>query len=185
MAKKKYIEKRVYDVSAGKRYANIPKAVTDCPNYRKLSCEAKALLLDAASLLNGVNNGDISLTHTVLRDFGWNSKRKLFSARHELEHYGFINMSRQGGSHVATLYSLAWWNIHHCKGKLQVPSTNTPACTYLVEKPIYPKPNRKQSIQPDTVKVLRTGELSEREIKKSGSPLILKRFTPDTVVGDL
>lgn len=173
MAKKRYSEKRVYDESAGRKYANIPKAVTGCANYRKLSCEAKALLLDAASLLNGVNNGDISLTYSVMRELGW-SKRKLFLARAELEYYRFINISRQGGSHTPTLYSLAWWNIHHCKGKLHVASTSEPQRTYLEEKHVYQKPNRKKTIQPDTAKMLKTGEIPAHEIKKSVPPVIPK-----------
>lgn len=181
--KSKYGEPRNYDQSAGRQHANIPKSVTDCANYRKLSCEAKALMLDAASFLTGVNNGGISLTYTRMRELGW-SKRKLFRARHELEYFRFINISRQGGSHSPTLYSLAWWNVHHCKGKLDVPATNEPQRTYLKEKPLFNPKKVANSIQPETVKILRTGEISTGKIEKSGSGLIPKRFRVDTVVGD-
>lgn len=163
MAKKKPFVKTVYDQSAGKQYANIPKSVTASANYAKLTHEGKSLLLDAASLFNGKNNGDISLTHSLLHPKGW-SKRKLFHARHELEHYRFINISRQGGRHSATLYSLAWFNIHPCNGKLQVPATSDPARTYLDEREKWVKPKansgKKTPWSPSVLHLVSTGEVS-------------------------
>jgi len=160
MAKKSHTQPVAYDVSAGKRYAAIPKAITDCANYRKLTTDAKALLLDSASLFNGKNNGDISLAIKLMEPLGWN-KRRLMRARRELEYYGFITIARQGGSHKPTLYALAWINIHHCCGKLEVPSTKAPACTYLEEKSKYVPPGRKPSIQPETMRILNTVEIPE------------------------
>jgi hypothetical protein len=65
------------------------------------------------------------------------SKRALMESRSELEYFGFIDQTRQGGRHRATLYALGWINVHWCKAKLEVPPTNKPACAYLKEKPPY------------------------------------------------
>ena len=151
--------KTAYDQSAGKQYSNIPKAVTACANYFKLTHEGKSLLLDAASLFNGKNNGDISLTYKMMHPKGW-SKRKLEHARHELEHYRFINISRQGGRNIATLYSLAWINIHPCGDKLQVPSTSDPARTYLIEREKWRKPKSKSTWSPADLCLVSTGEVA-------------------------
>ncbi len=167
MAKKKTYVKTVYDQSAGKQYANIPKAVTACANYAKLTHEGKSLLLDATSLFNGKNNGDISLTYKMMHPKGW-SKRKLEHARKELEHYRFITTSRQGGRNTATLYALAWINIHPCNGKLQVPATLEPAKTYLTECEKWVKPKAKKANQspwsPSIMRLVSTGEVS-RNVK--------------------
>ena len=159
MAGKKYNEPVVYDQSAGKQHSSIPKAVTSCANYAKLTNDGKALIQDAGTQFNGQNNGNISLTYTLMHPMGWSNKRTLFNARHELEYYGFINMSRQGGRHSPTLYSLAWINIHRCGGKLQVPATTSPAKTYLIEREKWTKPKRRGKWSPETLRLVATGEV--------------------------
>lgn len=164
MAKKKTYLKTVYDHSAGKTFTAVQRAATACANYSKLTVEGKALLLDAASLFNGKNNGDISLTYKKMHPKGW-SKRKLEHARKELEHYGFINVTRQGGRNTPTLYALAWINVQPCGGKLQAPSTSEASATYLVEREKWVKPKRskgkKTPWSPSVLRLVSTGEESD------------------------
>ena len=124
-------------------YVKLPHKVIDCENYRMLSDAARGLLVDAARLFNGRNNGDIALTETLMRPLGWRGKRKLIQSRHELEHYGFLRVTRQGGKHkVPTLYALTWVNIQSCNGQHDEPPTDKPTEDFLVDKPRWVREKR-------------------------------------------
>ena len=152
----------IYDRTGGNQYLQIPVAVTSCANYRKLTYQGKALLMDAGTLFTGKNNGDISLAYKIMHPLGW-SNGVLIRARQELEYYRFINISRQGGRNMPTLYSLAWININYCGGKLQVQPTSEPARTYL-EDLLKLERKKRPTMQSETIRLLTTGEIPEHVI---------------------
>ena len=100
--------------------------VMDSPNYRALSHRAVRLLMDIARQYNGSNNGDLCATYSGMKARGWTSKDQLFKSLVELEYYGFIVKSRQGGKHRCNLYALTWFNIDECKGKHELRATKIP-----------------------------------------------------------
>jgi hypothetical protein len=65
---------------------------------------------------------------------GWASKETLWNATEELEHYGFIKKTRQGGRHACSLYAVTWWSIDECGGKLEIPSTRAASNEWKVVK---------------------------------------------------
>jgi hypothetical protein len=122
-------------------FAQLANGVTSCENYLKLSMDARALMQDANAMFVGNNNGNICLAYKVMHSKGW-SKRRLMNARHELEHYGFIEKTVEGGSHKATLYALAWINVQRCDGKHDAPPTVEPSMAYLKERDQWVSPKR-------------------------------------------
>ena len=146
-----------------KGFDKMPRDVTLCANYKKLSYPGKALLHDAATLFTGQNNGNICLAYSLMEPLGW-KKDALHRARHELLYYGFLIMTKRGINRNPDLYALAWINIHHCNGKHNEYRTKEPAATYLEEKPKYtPRKKQKQpTIHPETVRVMTTGEIPTR-----------------------
>ena len=143
-----------------KGYDRMPRDVTSCANYKKLSYPGRALLHQAATLFTGQNNGDICLAFSLMEPLGW-KKDALHRARNELLHYDFLLMTKRGINRKPDLYALAWINIHHCNGKHNEQRTKEAAATYLEEKPKYiPRRKQKQpTIQPETVRMLVTGEM--------------------------
>ena len=106
-------------------FVPFPCSVLNNPNFTALSAKAVKLLMDMASQLRfgrdgPQNNGDISVTWTIMHPRGWRSKETLRNALKELAHYGFVNMTRQGGRNKCSLYALTWWAINECHGKLDV-----------------------------------------------------------------
>ena len=72
---------------------------------------------------------------------GWKSRETLWAAIHELEYYGFIKQTRQGGRHRCSLYAITWWAMNHCQGKLDVRETYSPSNEW---QEVMPKFRRKQ-----------------------------------------
>lgn len=144
-----------------KGHGSMPRDVTSCANYKKLSYPGRALIQDASTLFKGQNNGNICLAHSLLEPLGW-GKYALLHARRELLYYGFLLMTKRGTNRKPDLYALAWINIHSCSGKHDAGRTTEPLAEYLLEKPLYSPPKRKRpTIQPETVRVLTTGEVPE------------------------
>lgn len=103
----------------------LPHHVLDSPNYIRLSGSAVKLLVDLGRQYNGRNNGDLTAALTVLRRRGWRSSETLNYAIRELRHYGFIELTRQGGlCNRPSLYALSWKAIDDCGDKLDVTPTN-------------------------------------------------------------
>lgn len=97
--------------------------LVDCPNYAHLSTKAVKLLLEVARQYNGKNNGDLSITLKLMKKYGWNSNDQLGKATKELVHYGFIELSRQGGRNQCNLFALTWQPIDECDGKHELSAT--------------------------------------------------------------
>jgi len=144
-----------YSRSKGRRksatFTMLRHDVMDSPNYRALSPRAVKLLLDIARQYNRFNNGDLCATYKVMKPRGWTSKDQLQKGLDELEHYGFILMSRQGGKHKCNLYALTWLEIDECKGKHELRVSKTPLNNWnVVQKPYSQK---SQSLPRHTGKV--------------------------------
>lgn len=164
MAKKKsgrqsYHNEPVNYSDTVKGYDKMPRDVTSCANYTKLTYTGRALLHQAATFFVGQNNGDICLASSLMKPLGWKDDA-LHRARHELLYYGFLIMTKRGVNRKPDLFALAWINIHSCNGKHDIGRTQEPSANYLIEKPKYsPRKKKRLNIQPETANVLTTGEI--------------------------
>lgn len=151
-------------LSEPRNFDRMPRDVTSCANYKKLTHAGKALLLDALTLFTGQNNGDICLAHSLMKLRSWRCKSTLLRARRELMYYEFIVMTKRGINRKPDLFALAWINIHSCNGKHSAGRTTEPATRYMEERSMYAprKKKRPPTIQKETVRVMTTGEIPER-----------------------
>lgn len=126
-------------------FTAIPHSVQDCPNWRLASGTAIKLLCDIARQYNGHNNGDLCASISTLRARGWTSPETLAWALRELQHFGFITRTRQGGlSMKASLYALTWCAIDECKGKLEYAPTQVASGEWKYPKPAFSRPAKKR-----------------------------------------
>lgn len=109
----------------------VPMAVITSDNYRKMSAKAVKLLFDVAAQIRfrqggTVNNGDLCITESIMKQCGWNSRDSLYKARDELIHYGFLKLTRQGGKNMPSLYALTFFAIDdsekHCQATRTAPN---------------------------------------------------------------
>jgi len=56
---------------------------------------------------------------------GWKSESTLNKVKKELLNTGWIILTRQGGKNRCSLYAVSFQSIDDCKGKLDIPTTNT------------------------------------------------------------
>ena len=61
----------------------------------------------------------------------------LAQARQELLHYGFIELTRQGGLGKCSLFAITWESVDDCDGKLDVRPTRTPSLDFQLTRPTY------------------------------------------------
>jgi len=85
------------------------------------------LLLDLGQQYNGSNNGDLCATWKFMHARGWRSPSTLSRALKECAQKGWVELTRQGGRHRASLYALTYFPINECGGKLDVSSSRTPS----------------------------------------------------------
>lgn len=122
--------------------------VHDSENYARLPPRAVKLLLDVLRFYNGRNNGDIAITWNTMRPLGWKSKDQLQKATIELEHYGFLKKSRQGGRHLCSLYALTFISVDECGGKHDLTPSKDATNEWKVRQPN--KPQFKNSLPRST-----------------------------------
>lgn len=102
--------------------------------YRALSFVARCVLMELHLQYNGSNNGDLSATRTMAKDWGISSDNTLRKALKELIDGDWIIQTRSSifsrhGARCA-LYALSWYAIDECPGKaLEVEPTNAPPKT--------------------------------------------------------
>lgn len=166
MAKRKTSQKR-----ARGRFCTISDSVITCANFAKLNGSAVKLLMYAATLYRGENNGDLCLASQAKKACDWESKSQLENARDELEHYGFITKTKQGRRRAPNLYALNWFAIDPCGGKHHVQATTQATEAYLIEQPEWQrsKTKKRSSIQEQTVVSIQTGEVFEHEYEETGA----------------
>lgn len=99
--------------------------------YRALSFTARGVLMELHMQYNGSNNGDLSATRSMAKDWGVSSPNILQKALTDLLNGGWIIQTRSSvfsrhGSRCA-LYALSWYSIDDCPGKeLEISPTRTP-----------------------------------------------------------
>lgn len=122
------------------RFTRLPEVVLATRKYSRLSAYAVKLLVDIARQYNGLNNGDLQATYSLMKDQGWRSKGTLAAATRELQEAGFIEMTRQGGMNLGpSLWAVTWEAIDECRDargrrKTDSPPTRIPTRLYLDEK---------------------------------------------------
>lgn len=124
-------------------FLRLPHAVLDSPNFRALSAHGVKLLCDLGRQYRGKNNGDLSATWSLMHARGWKSRDTLGHALGELQHFGLIERTRQGGMHQCSLFALTWCAIDDCKGKLDCAPTRVPSGKWRQPQVAMPKPERK------------------------------------------
>lgn len=112
--------------------------VHDSESYARLPPRAVKLLLDVLRFYNGRNNGDIAITRKLMLPLGWRSKDQLHKATIELEHYGFLKKSRQGGRHLCSLFALTFLPVDECGGKHDLTPSKTATDEWKVKQPNKP-----------------------------------------------
>ena len=128
-----------------------PHAVQDSPNWALCSGTAVKLLDTLARQYNGHNNGDLCAALTVLRRYGWTCPETVTWALRELRHFGFIELTRQGGLHGASLYALTWHAIDDCGGKLDAPPTTVASGAWKQPREPFQRPRKKQNATTESV----------------------------------
>lgn len=98
----------------------LPHVVINSHNWLKLSPHAVKLFIDLYAQFKGTNNGDLCAAWSMMKPRGWKSKATLTKALTELQHYGMITLTRQGGRKIPNLYGVTFQSIDECKGKLDV-----------------------------------------------------------------
>lgn len=121
------------------RFAGIPHMLMESPNYAELNGWDVKLLLEIVKQHNGSNNGDLCATWKLMKASGWRSPSTLSLSIKRLEHYGFIEQTRQGGRHSCNLYGLTWYPIEECKGKLDIKATSRPSDNWKIPAKPYSK----------------------------------------------
>jgi len=105
-------------------FLRVPSVVLDSSSFRSLSTKSKALILEIGARYNGHNNGNLAAPWSWMKHRGWKSKDTLQRALVELQHFGMIELTRQGGLHGPNLYAFTWMPIDACKTRLDVASTH-------------------------------------------------------------
>lgn len=136
MARKKK-DNRWNDIDGGMAFV-IPYTLLRHTNFIRLSPHAHKLLMDMARQYTGFNNGYLCGSWALMKECGWHSPTTLRAATLELEHYGIIRRTKQGGRNQANLHALTWRRIDDKKGKpLDVCQTLAPTDDWKNERPEY------------------------------------------------
>lgn len=95
----------------------VPLTLLRHDNFTRLSPWANKLVLDLARQYTGFNNGYLCASRTLMGKCGWRSSNTLQRAVAELEHYGIVMRTQQGGRNRPTLHALTWRRIDEKPGK--------------------------------------------------------------------
>ena len=98
----------------------LPNEVLQSQAYKDLSCGTKSVLIALAAQYRGENNGDLSVSVTVLTPYGITSPDTIWRAEKRLRQHRLLKRTRQGMKLRSTpsLYALTWWPIDKCDGKI-------------------------------------------------------------------
>jgi len=121
MPRKKKAPYKIY-----KGHFSLPAALLALDDFKRLSCRATKLLIDLGAQYTGYNNGDLSITRSMMVDRGWTSNDQLMKAKTELLDRNLIIETKVGGLRMGpSLYAFTWQPIQECGGKLDVGPTTT------------------------------------------------------------
>lgn len=112
-------------------FAMMPKAMIQSAGYRALSFAARCVLVELLAQYNGNNNGDLSATRAMAKQWGIGSDNTLRQALRDLEASGWIMQTRSSffSKHGArcALYAISWMPVDECLGKdLEVQPSRVP-----------------------------------------------------------
>ena len=124
-------------------FAPLPFAVIRSQGFARLSAHAVKLVIDLLAQYKGDNNGDLCAAWTIMQGRGWKSKETLNKALKELKEGHWVEVTRQGGRHKASLYGLTFYAVDDCNGKLDVRSTSSPRSTWKKNEPLPAMPKLK------------------------------------------
>ena len=141
MGKNRFKSSQAKQESGG--FAPLPFAVIRSQGFAHLSAHAVKLLIDLLGQYKGNNNGDLCAAWTIMQGRGWKSKDTLNKALKELKEGHWVEVTRQGGRHKATLYGLTFYAIDDCNGKLDVLSTSSPRGAWKKNEPLPSMPKLK------------------------------------------
>lgn len=130
-------DNRWNDIDGGAAFL-IPITLFRHQNFTRLSPWGHKLLMDVARQYSGYNNGYLCASRTLMRPCGWRSTDVLQRAVEELEHYGVLIRTRQGGRNRATLHALSWRRIDDKQNDpLDMRPTLKPTDEWKVDKPAF------------------------------------------------
>ncbi|CTP83357.1 hypothetical protein [Xanthomonas graminis] len=136
MARRKK-ENRWEDIDGGSAFV-VPYTLLRHPNFTRLSAFGHKLLMDLARQYTGFNNGYLCASWALMQEANWNSENTVRAAMLELEHYGLIQRTQQGGKNRPNLHAFTWRRIDEKKGQpLDVSSTAKPTDLWKEERPEY------------------------------------------------
>ena len=136
MGRKKYSHFNTERVEAGS-YVAITHNLIRSHAFTNLSAHAVKLLMDLLSKYNGSNNGDLSAPFSTMHEErGWKSKGTLDRAIKELRIAGFIEISRQGGRHLCSLFALTFYPVDECNGIHDIKATTKPKSLWRKNEPV-------------------------------------------------
>jgi hypothetical protein len=98
---------RFRDVHAkreGGGYVPLPFVIIRSQSFTRLSAHALKLLNNLLAQYKGDNNGDLCAAWTLMQPSGWKPKNMLNKALKELLAGDWLEVTRQGRRHKATLY---------------------------------------------------------------------------------
>jgi len=120
-------------------FAGIPRVVVESSDFKALSYSAKALLMLLAYQYRGKNNGDLTVAHSYLKQWGFGSRVTITKAVTKLIAARMIIRTREGRfqnpSSMCALYALTWQSIDECGGKIEVSATTLPPRKFSLEAP--------------------------------------------------
>ena len=101
----------------GGGFVPLPFVVIRSQSFTRLSAHAVKLLNDLLAQYKGDNNGDLCAAWTLMQPRGWKSKDTLNKALEELLAGDWLEVTRQGGRHKATLYAADVLRNRRLQGK--------------------------------------------------------------------
>lgn len=119
MRRKNYDKEKGRAKWGGGPFVGLSRDFTESLVLATLSPYGSKLLLDLLAQYNGLNNGDLSTTWSIMAKRGWSGRSTLGKAQKELLDTGLLLLTRQGGKHRPNLYALSFMCIDECKGKLE------------------------------------------------------------------
>jgi len=138
-------------------HLGLPKVVIRHSNFSMLSAYANKLLIDLGEQYQGYNNGDLCATWKFMKERGWKSRETLNNSLRELEYFGLVVQTQEGGLNRPSLYAFTWKKIDKVAKESPWNVGEVPASWKVVREPFI-KPSvvsrqKKQhriACQPDT-----------------------------------
>ena len=130
----------------------VPYTLLRHPNFKRLSPWAHKLIHDLGTQYTGFNNGYLCASWSLMRNQHWKSSATLQLATLELEHYGIIERTQQGGRNKPNLHAITWRSVNHKKEQPLDPGwgvSGKPSNAWKQDKPDFTRAvgKRKQGAQ--------------------------------------